>query len=60
VRQRIRKSQLVYRTHQANITNHWPAVVIRCSQAERFSNEVLAACPPVGSRAGALALGIGD
>jgi hypothetical protein len=42
--QRISKSQRSYRRHQASLIESWASVRTRCSQAERFSLDISAAC----------------
>jgi len=41
VRLRVKKTTLQYRTRSAKVTASWNSVRQRCSQAERFSNDVL-------------------
>lgn len=40
--ERVKKTRRGYRAHEKAITERWDAARSRCSQAERFSNEVLA------------------
>lgn len=42
---RVRKKRREYQKRQQQITSSWARVRDRCSQADRFSNDVKAACP---------------
>lgn len=46
LRARIKKTPREYRARQRTVTEAWDTVRARCSQAQRFSTEVLARTPP--------------